>query len=51
VLGVEFRDDLRTREIEAAIGRLQDRLVKTLGPVTNPVLIAIEPAKKPLAAV
>jgi cation diffusion facilitator family transporter len=45
VLGLEFREDLRTGQIEAAIERLQRGIRGVLGPVTTDPLIAIEPAR------
>jgi divalent metal cation (Fe/Co/Zn/Cd) transporter len=43
-LRIHFRDDLRTRDIEAAVARLKDGISAALPDVTRPQLIVIEPA-------
>ncbi|MGH7367793.1 MAG: cation diffusion facilitator family transporter [Candidatus Rokuibacteriota bacterium] len=43
-LGIQFRPDLTTLRIQAAITRLQQAIRKALGESTNPGLIIIEPA-------
>ncbi len=43
-LRIHFRDDLRTRDIEAAVARLKGAIAASLRDVTRPQLIVIEPA-------
>jgi cation diffusion facilitator family transporter len=43
-LRVRFRDDLRTRDLEAAVVRLKNAIGTALAGVTRPQLIVIEPA-------
>ena len=45
VLGLEFREELGTRQIEAAIERPELGIRQVLGPVTTDPLIAIEPSR------
>ncbi len=42
-LRIHFRDDLRTRDIEAAVARLKDGIATMLPDMTRPQLIVIEP--------
>ena len=49
-IGVRFRDELRTGDIEAAVTRLKDRIAAALDGLTRPQLIVIEPARTDGAA-
>ena len=49
-LRVRFREDLTTRDIEAAVARLKRAISAALGDVTRPELIVIEPAGADAAA-
>ncbi len=44
-IGVRFRDDLQTRDIEAAVTRLKHRIAGALDGLTRPQLIVVEPAR------
>jgi cation diffusion facilitator family transporter len=45
-LRIRFREDLRTRDIEAAVARMKDAIVAALAGVTRPELVVIEPASE-----
>lgn len=45
-LRVRFRDELRTRDLEAAAARLKEGIVTALPELTRPQLIVIEPARE-----
>ena len=49
-IGVSFRDELHTQEIEAAVTRLKDRIARALDGLTRPQLIVIEPTRADTAA-